>query len=105
LIYSLSLIQELTMQKPANTISIRTISIAVLALLSVCDRANGGSFGPLTPSAAPCEREFIWPEGKMPNVQPHQIAAKTAEKKKQGFNADDFRRPYIECGWDASGSS
>lgn len=84
------------MQKPANTISIRTISIAVLALLSVCDRANGGSFGPLTPSAAPCEREFIWPEGKMPNVQPHQIAAKTAEKKKQGFNADDFRRPYIE---------
>jgi len=54
------------------------------------------SFGPLTPSAVPNEREYIWPEGKMPDVQPHQIAAKTAEKKMPGFRADDFRRPYLE---------
>ena len=55
-----------------------------------------GSFGPLVPSAAPCEREYIWPEGKMPDVQAHQIAAKTAEKASPGFKAENFRRPYIE---------
>ena len=27
------------------------------------------SFGPLTPSAKPCEREYIWPAGKMPDAQ------------------------------------
>ena len=54
------------------------------------------SFGPLSPSAAPYEREYIWPEGRMPDVQAHQIAAKTAETKAPGFKADDFRRPYIE---------
>ena len=30
--------------------------------------------------AAFAERENIWPEGKMPNVQGHQIAAMTNEK-------------------------
>lgn len=54
------------------------------------------SFGPLNPSAKPCEREYIWPEGRMPNVQAHQIAAKTGEARAPGFKADDFRRPYIE---------
>ena len=54
------------------------------------------SFGPLTPSAKPCEREYIWPEGKMPDAQPHQVAAKTGETKAPGFKADDFRRPYID---------
>ena len=61
------------------------------AAVSVC-----ASFGPLSPSATPYEREYIWPEGKMPDVQPHQIAAKTEETKAPGFKADDFRRPYIE---------
>ncbi|MCQ2390891.1 MAG: alpha/beta hydrolase [Kiritimatiellae bacterium] len=54
------------------------------------------SFGPLTPSAMPCEREYIWPDGKMPDSQAHQIAAKTEEAKASGFKADDFRRPYLE---------
>jgi len=54
------------------------------------------SFGPLSPSAKPYEREYIWPEGKMPDVQPHQIAAKTGEVESPGFKADDFRRPYID---------
>lgn len=54
------------------------------------------SFGPLSPSAEPYEREYIWPEGKMPDVQAGQVAAKTAETKAPGFKADDFRRPYIE---------
>ncbi len=54
------------------------------------------SFGPLSPSAKPIEREYIWPEGRMPDVQPQQIAAKTEEVKAPGFNPDDFRRPYLE---------
>ena len=57
---------------------------------------SAASFGPLSPSAEPYEREYIWPEGKMPDAQPHQIAAKTHEAKAPGFNPDEFRRPYIE---------
>ena len=45
---------------------------------------------------AATEREYIWPDGQMPDVQPHQIAATTAEAKKPGFKADDFRRPYLD---------
>ena len=55
-----------------------------------------GSFGPLTPSAKPYERMYIWPDGKMPDVQPQQIAAKSGEKKAPGFKAEAFRRPYID---------
>ncbi len=54
------------------------------------------SFGPLNPSAKPYEREYIWPEGRIPDFQPQQIAAKTGEVKSPGFNADASRRPYIE---------
>ena len=69
------------------------VSIATLfALSGLC----GDSFGPLTPSAEPYERAYIWPEGKMPDAQPHQIAAKTGEKNAPGFKADDFRRPYLD---------
>ena len=35
------------------------------------------------------EREYIWPEGKMPDAQDHQIAAMTNEKKKGRF-------PYLD---------
>ena len=73
--------------------TIKTIA-AMLCLASVV--ALGESFGPLSPSAKPCEREYIWPDGKMPDAQPHQIAAKTGEKNQPGFKADDFRRPYID---------
>ena len=68
------------------------IAMAAAASAACCN----ASFGPLTPSAKPYEREYIWPDGKMPDEQPHQIAAKTGETKAPGFKADDFRRPYIE---------
>ena len=68
----------------------------VLAFVVVCAGWASASFGPLNPSAQPNEREYLWPEGKMPHVQAHQIAAKTGETKQPGFKADDFRRPYIE---------
>ena len=71
----------------------KVVFFATAAFVVVCGHA---SFGPLTPSAKPCEREYIWPDGKMPDAQPHQIAAKTGEVKTPGFNANDFRRPYID---------
>jgi len=42
------------------------------------------------------EREPIWPKGKMPDAQPHQIAAMTSESKEPGFNPDKHRMPYLE---------
>ena len=42
------------------------------------------------------EREAVWPEGKMPDRQSHQIAAMTNEVKAPGFKADDFRTAYLE---------
>ena len=69
------------------------------AFLTVAALAVGSawaSFGPLSPSATPYEREYIWPEGKMPDAQAHQIAAKTAEANAPGFRPEVFRRPYIE---------
>ena len=42
------------------------------------------------------ERETIWPKGKMPNTQNHQIAAMTDEAGSKGFNADKHRIAYLE---------
>lgn len=84
------------MKKHKITLALRPIAVISIMLLHMLNCAHGESFGPLTPSAVPYEREFIWPEGKIPNVQPHQIAAKIGEKNSTGFNADKFRRPYIE---------
>ena len=42
------------------------------------------------------EREIIWPKGKMPHRQEHQIAAMTDEAGRPGFNADKHRTAYLE---------
>lgn len=42
------------------------------------------------------ERETIWPKGKMPHRQDHQIAAMTDETSRKGFDADKNRTAYIE---------
>ena len=44
------------------------------------------------------ERVPVWPKGKMPNAQSHQIAAMTDEAGKEGFNADKYRTAYLEWG-------
>ena len=44
------------------------------------------------------ERVPVWPKGKMPNAQNHQIAAMTDEAGKEGFNADKNRTAYLEWG-------
>ncbi len=42
------------------------------------------------------DRVKVWPKGKMPHCQEHQIAAMTDEAEKEGFNPDKHRTAYIE---------
>lgn len=42
------------------------------------------------------QRETIWPKGKMPDAQEHQIAAMTDEAGAKGFKADKHRVAYLE---------
>ncbi len=42
------------------------------------------------------ERKAVWPEGKMPDRQEHQIAAMTDESEAEGFNPDKHRTAYLE---------
>lgn len=42
------------------------------------------------------ERQSLWPEGKMPDRQPHQIAAMHERTKDKSFNPDEHRDPYLE---------
>lgn len=42
------------------------------------------------------ERQSIWPKGKMPDAQPHQIAAMTDETGQKDFSRDKHREPYLE---------
>ena len=41
-------------------------------------------------------RETVWPSGRMPDAQAHQIAAMTDEAAAPGFKADKHRAAYIE---------
>lgn len=50
----------------------------------------------LTAVAAFAEREYIWPEGQMPDAQARQIAAMTSESRHKGFDSNQWRRPYID---------
>lgn len=51
----------------------------------------------LAAGALRAEREYLWPEGLMPDAQPHQIAAMSRDARKRGFRADDWRRPRPHC--------
>ncbi len=42
------------------------------------------------------ERIALWPEGKIPDFQPQQIAATTQEVKAPGFVAADNRMPHLD---------
>ncbi len=77
---------------------------ALLLLASACVCTDGGCpvesnetrFGPLNPGAEVAEVEYIWAEGKMPDSQPQQIAAKTHVARAPGFKREANRRPFIE---------
>ena len=49
-------------------------------------------------SALTCQAERVplWPEGKIPNFQPQQIAATKQETKAKGFKRGDHTMPYLE---------
>lgn len=42
------------------------------------------------------EREAIWPAGRMPDAQEHQIAAMTNESRAKGFKPEKHRVAYLE---------
>ena len=42
------------------------------------------------------ERENIWPAGKMPDAQSHQIAAMRDEAEQSGFKPEKHTQPYLE---------
>ena len=42
------------------------------------------------------DRVPVWPKGKMPDAQAHQIAAMTNEAGREDFNPDKYRIPYLE---------
>lgn len=42
------------------------------------------------------DRLSIWPQGKIPNVQPQQIAATSTEMKAPGFKAKEHIMPYLD---------
>ena len=41
------------------------------------------------------ERQPIWPEGKIPDFQEHQIGEMTDVSKAPGFNPEEHRMPYL----------
>ena len=59
---------------------------AIIFLLTVLFSVTGYSF----------EREPVWPKGKMPDQQAHQIAAMTDETSLPDFDPDKHRMPYLE---------
>ena len=61
----------------------RTTIVFALATVASCIAGAG-------------DKVYLWPEGKMPDAQPHQIAAMTDVAGKKDFNPDEWRRPYIE---------
>jgi acetyl esterase/lipase len=50
----------------------------------------------VTALAAAAERVALWPEGKIPNFQPQQIAATTQEVKAPGFKAAEHAMPHLD---------
>jgi len=70
------------MKKPYSILNVRQLVL----LLCVCCSLNIFAW----------ERETIWPKGKMPDAQPHQIAAMTDEAGSKEFKADKHRVAYLE---------
>ncbi len=63
-------------------------TMTVVALMA----AGGVAFGALPMG----EKIPLWPQGRMPDAQPHQIAATTEEAKAAGFKADEHRMPHLQ---------
>lgn len=52
---------------------------------------------PATENLLPCgPKTPLWPEGRIPDFQPHQIAATTEEAAVPGFDPDAWRMPHLQ---------
>lgn len=49
-----------------------------------------------TVAMARAEKQYIWPDGAMPDAQPHQIAAMTDVSGERDFDANAWRKPYLD---------
>jgi len=67
----------------AQRLHIRVFGLFVIAIL-------------LAFTAHAQKRETIWPQGKMPNAQKHQIAAMTDEVAREGFRPEEHRVAYLD---------
>ena len=73
------------------------LTVVVMSVLAFAARAvERQSFGPLSPSAKPYERQYIWPEGRMPDAQPGAVAEKSAVVNAKGFDRSKHVRPFID---------
>lgn len=72
------------MKRLSNELSMRRIwSITFMLLLCSCAIMAG-------------ERQTLWPKGKMPDAQNHQIGVMNNESKTPGFKPEKHRMGYIE---------
>lgn len=71
-------------------------AILSMAALAACTLLNAQQTLLSCVCSFAAERELIWPKGKMPDTQPHQIAAMTDESSAKGFRPDKHRVAYIE---------
>ena len=74
----------------------KRLLFVVTLLLCVTVAFGGTRKVPKKINKSPWEREYIWPKGKMPDPQPHQVATMTDELYKPDFKAETHREPYLE---------
>ena len=76
------------MRTPSPHQSILKSRICKFIILTACALYTLGTYA--------FERELVWPKGKMPDAQPHQIAAMTDEAGGEKFKPDKHRVAYLE---------
>lgn len=71
--------------------------VSVAVLIAVALAGEQSVYGKNTQSSAKTSvKEMLWPKGKMPDAQGHQVAAMWSEVKSEGFKAEAHRLPYLE---------
>ena len=70
------------------------LSLKKLALTGLALVASGAAFA--ASDWRNGVREPLWPEGKVPDFQPHQVGAMTDETKAPGFDRAAHAMPYLE---------
>ena len=73
--------------------------VGMLLVAFVCNAQVANGNRSVRNAAVPtfaAERVALWPEGKIPDFQPHQIAATSGETEEPGFKASEHTMPYLD---------